>query len=61
MRRKPRDPAEPVLVRADWQAVAFYGVAFSLAVIGALEVALRGLGLPEREAVTISFLTLAFA
>ncbi|MDZ4700807.1 MAG: cation-transporting P-type ATPase [Rhodothermales bacterium] len=61
MRRKPRDPAEPVLVRADWQAIAFYGVAFTLAVIGALEVAQRGLGLPEQEAVTISFLTLAFA
>jgi Ca2+-transporting ATPase len=61
MRRPPRDAAEPVLVRRDWQAIAFYGVAFTVAVIGTLEIALQVFAWPEREAVTLSFLTLAFA
>ncbi|MEZ4701827.1 MAG: cation-transporting P-type ATPase [Rhodothermales bacterium] len=61
MRRPPRDAAEPVLGRRDWQAIAFYGVAFTAAVIGALEIGLRALHLSEREAVTLSFLTLAFS
>ena len=61
MARPPRDPAEPILARRHWMSIAGYGVAIALATLGALVLARRWLLLPEAEAVTISFLTLAFA
>ena len=60
MRHPPRDPAEPVLERRHWLGIAGYGAIFSAAVLGALFWATVGLGLEGEQAVTISFLTLAF-
>lgn len=61
MEKPPRDPDEPILNRSHWVGIGLYGVTFTVGVMGALLVALYGLGLPEREATTISFLTLAFS
>ncbi|MFO8033604.1 MAG: cation-transporting P-type ATPase [Candidatus Bipolaricaulota bacterium] len=61
MKRPPRDPSEPILTRGHWLAVGGYGMLITAAVLGALVVAKYGLGLPTGEAVTMSFLTLAFA
>nr|WP_263809282.1 cation-translocating P-type ATPase C-terminal domain-containing protein [Salinibacter sp.] len=61
MRRPPRDPSEPVLSRRHWIGIGGYGLVFSGAVLGALFWATQGLGLEGEAAVTVSFLTLAFA
>ena len=47
--------------RRHWFAVGGYGLAITAAVLGALALALQGLGMAEDRAVTISFLTLACA
>lgn len=61
MERAPRDPDEPILGRAQWLRIAFYGAVFTATVLGALVLAERWLDLPTDQAVTVSFLTLAFA
>lgn len=61
MRRPPRDPQEPILTRAHWLTIVGYGSLITLAVLGALALALLWLELPTKQAVTISFLTLAMA
>ena len=61
MEEPPRDPSSPIINRSQWLRIGLYGVAFTVAVLGALLYALEGWGLPATEAVTISFLTLALA
>ncbi len=61
MKRRPRDPSEPILTRGHWLAVGGYGMVITAAVLGALAVARYALGLPTEESVTMSFVTLAFA
>lgn len=61
MEREPRPPSEPILARRHWTGIAFYGTAFTAGVLGALALALLWLGLPREQAITVSFLTLAFA
>jgi Ca2+-transporting ATPase len=61
MARPPHDPAEPILARRQWVSLVGYGILITVATLGALSIARFWLMLPEREAVTISFLTLAFA
>ena len=61
MKRQPRDPKQPVLGRSQWLGIAAYGFLITISVLGALYIALQYLELPAREAVTISFLTLAMA
>jgi len=61
MKRPPRDPAEPFLPTAYWWAIAGYAVAIASSVLIALTLALVWLEMDERHAVTVSFLTLAFA
>jgi len=61
MTRPPRDARERVLEPRHWRAIALHGALLTAAVLGALVLALHALGAGEREAVTISFLTLAFA
>jgi len=61
MARPPRDPAEAILERRHWISIAGYGVLITCATLAALAIAREVLMLPEREAVTVSFLTLAFA
>jgi Ca2+-transporting ATPase len=61
MRRPPRPPGQPILGRRQWQAVALHGMSITAATLGALALAHVWLKLPEAEATTLSFLTLAFA
>jgi len=61
MRRPPRDPEEPVMTRLHWIDLAVFGVFITVATLGALWLVLDRLGLDERQAVTVSFLTLAAA
>jgi Ca2+-transporting ATPase len=61
MERPPRDPEERVLMRQHWMGIGGYSLVISAAVLGALAVAVLGMGMSEARAVTISFLTLAFA
>ncbi|MFL6232825.1 MAG: cation-translocating P-type ATPase [Thermoanaerobaculia bacterium] len=61
MEQPPRDPKEPLLGRRQWLGIAGYAAVMTVAVFGALEGALRGLELGEPRAVTVAFLTLAFA
>jgi len=57
----PRDPSEPLLTRAHWKQIGGFGILITIAVLGALSIALKGLGMDDNQAVTVSFLTMAFA
>jgi Ca2+-transporting ATPase len=61
MERAPRDPEERVLMRQHWMGIVGYSSVISAAVLGALAIAVVWLGMTEARAVTVSFLTLAFA
>jgi len=61
MDRPPRDSDEPIMAREHWLAVMGYGSLITISVLGALALAFSWLGLAQDRAVTISFLTLAFA
>ncbi|MGD2050206.1 MAG: cation-transporting P-type ATPase [Chloroflexota bacterium] len=61
MGRPPRDPDEEILLRHHWYAIGGYGFVITLAVLGSLGLALTWLGMPNEQAVTVSFLTLAAA
>lgn len=61
MSRSPRKPDEPILGNKDWLGIGGYGLLITASVLAALYIALNNMGLNESEAVTISFLTLAFA
>ena len=61
LRRPPRNPAEPILDRRQWKAIAGYGVLITCAVLAAFAGALHGLQMGAGRAVTVLFLTLAFA
>jgi len=61
MKRPPRDPEEPIVSRQHWLAVGGYSTVMTVAVLGAFSLALLWLKMDERQAVTVSFLTLAFS
>ncbi len=61
MAHSPRNPQEPILTRGHWLFIAAYGGLISGTVLGAMGLALRLPGFSREEAVTVSFLTLAFA
>ncbi|MFW5777022.1 MAG: cation-translocating P-type ATPase [Spirochaetota bacterium] len=61
MQHPPRDPAAPVLERRHWRALVVFSVLIALAVLAAFLLALGPFAMPEDAAVTIGFLTLAFA
>jgi Ca2+-transporting ATPase len=61
MQRPPRDPKEPIMTRSHWLTISGYGFLITLAVLGALALALIWLEMPTEQAVTVSFLTLAMA
>lgn len=61
MKRPPRDPRESVLTRQHWLAIGGFGFAITLSVLGAFAFAFNWLKMREERAVTVSFLTLAFA
>jgi Ca2+-transporting ATPase len=61
MKRSPRDPGEPILARQGWLAIGGYSLIITISVLGAFALAFTWLNMDERQAVTVSFLTLAFA
>jgi P-type Ca2+ transporter type 2C len=61
LKHPPRDPIEPILGRAQWLSIVLHGVGLTAATFGALALSRLWLGLDERAAVTVTFLTLAFA
>jgi len=60
MKRKPRPRNEPILTKAHWGAIGGWAVLVAVCVLGALSTAFYLLGFEQRQAVTASFLTLAF-
>lgn len=61
MKHGPRPPGEEIITARHWMAIGGYGLLITAAVIGSLAIAIHLLGLVGREAVSISFLTLALA
>ncbi len=61
LERKPAEFAEQLLERRHWMLIWGYGVLVTAVVLVALGAALRVLGMPEEQAVTVSFLALGFA
>ncbi|MCG2587319.1 cation-translocating P-type ATPase [Rhodohalobacter sulfatireducens] len=61
MREPPRKRQEPILTNQLWFGIAGYGALISMAVMATLFVGMKVMNLPVAEAVTLSFLTLAFA
>lgn len=60
MKIPPRDPKEPIIYSRHWLAISGYGLIMTLSVLGALLLALKWLDMEARQAVSVSFLTLAF-
>lgn len=61
MNKPPRPSDEPILRARHWYMISSYGFLITAAVIGSLMVALHLLQMENEQAVTVSFLTLAFA
>lgn len=59
-RRRPRPHHESVLTGSHWAAVGGWAVLLAACVLIGLVIAFYGLGFDQRNAVTVSFLTLAF-
>lgn len=61
MKIPPRSSKEPILTRYHFFAIGIYGLVISVSVLVAFELALRWEMIEEKKAVSISFITLAFA
>lgn len=61
MKRKPRNPKEPILNHSHWRFIVIHALVIAFSVLGVLVYGLRVLELSEQEAVTLSFLTLGLA
>jgi Ca2+-transporting ATPase len=61
MDRPPRDPDEPIMTRQHWIAMGGYGALLTVAVLLSLFLAQNWLRMERDRAVSVSFLTLAFA
>ena len=61
MKHPPRDPKEGILTRRHWVSIGVYGLFITASVLAALGLSLKWLDLDRQSAVTVSFLTLAFA
>lgn len=61
MEHPPRDPEESILTRRHWLAIGGYGSMITAAVLTVFAISLVGLDMSDDRAVSISFLTLAFA
>jgi Ca2+-transporting ATPase len=61
MQQLPRRKNDPIMNAGRWLEVVIYGCVITAAVLGAMAIALLYFGMDEKKAVTISFLTLAFA
>ncbi|HVY54991.1 MAG TPA: cation-transporting P-type ATPase, partial [Thermodesulfobacteriota bacterium] len=56
-----RDPKEPLITGRKWLGIAGYAFLITVSVLGALLISRYSLGLGDKESVSVSFLTLAFA
>jgi Ca2+-transporting ATPase len=61
MTQPPRDPKEPVMTSGHWWAIFAYGVLIMAPVLVSFRLATTALNMSYEKAVTVSFLTLAFA
>jgi Ca2+-transporting ATPase len=61
MEKPPRDPGEAVLTRKHWVSIMGFGALIMVPTLFGLLIALHWMGMSKDEAVTVSFLTLAFA
>jgi Ca2+-transporting ATPase len=61
MRKPPRSPQEPLMTHRGWAAVVCYALLIAAAVLGSLLLALRALEYTPSAAITVSFMTLAWA
>ena len=61
MDKPPRPSSEPILSKRGWYSVFGYGTLITFSVLLAFGLAFRMLGMEDRQAVTVSFLTLAMA
>ncbi|UCF70215.1 MAG: cation-transporting P-type ATPase, partial [candidate division WOR-3 bacterium] len=61
MDRPPRDPRESILERRHWVMIGIYGFLIMCSVIGSLLFALYVLNFAPEKAMTVSFLTFAYA
>jgi Ca2+-transporting ATPase len=61
MQRPPRKEHESILTNKHWLGIGGYGLLITATVLGALFLGLHSEVLSQQEAVTMSFLTLAFA
>ncbi len=61
MRQPPRNPREPILTKGRWWSIFGYGGLITAPVLASLWIATSVLGMDSTKAVTVSFLTLAFA
>jgi Ca2+-transporting ATPase len=61
MNARPRPSDEPIMPRSRWYSIFGYGTLITVSVLLPFALALKVFGMNEEQAVTISFLTLAFA
>jgi Ca2+-transporting ATPase len=61
MQAKPRSSDEPILPRSCWVSILGYGILLTFSVLLAFGLAFKMLDMNQDRAVTVSFLTLAFA
>lgn len=61
MQHPPRDPDESILTRRHWAAIGGYGSLITASVLSAFAISLLVFDMRDERAVTVSFLTLAFA
>ncbi|BAU64397.1 cation-transporting ATPase [Stanieria sp. NIES-3757] len=60
MQHPPRDSKESILTKSHWRAIALYGFLIAIPVLAVFAYVLVYLGIEEKQAITISFMTLAF-
>ena len=61
MQARPRSSDEPILPKSYWLSILGYGVSLTFSVLLAFGLAFKMLDMDTDQAVTVSFLTLAFA
>jgi Ca2+-transporting ATPase len=61
MKQPPQQKGDPIMNTGRWFIVGTYGFVITAAVLGAMAISLYYFGMDEKKAVTVSFLTLAFA
>jgi Ca2+-transporting ATPase len=61
MKKPPRDPGEPIMTRAHWWSMIFWGAFIGLPLLGGFALSLTVLDMSQEEAVTVAFLSVSLA